>query len=352
MHAGARIAFRWNATSPAWLRHLRQFKQLEPCARPSYPQQRCLVHGSAVSLASTSLLCRYPKSWLPSTVSRQLHLGFNHTRRTFAAQRGAQIDPYTVLEVLPSASQEEIKQAYRKLALKYHPDRNPSDLKTAEAKFKSVSQAYQLLSDPQKRRLYDAGAMDSSGNAPQWNTGATMTEEQAQAMFRQMFGNKPLHQIIEEVEDALRMQNAQHAAEEEKLQRRANELAQEAQRLRFMASVAPDLNRKNRLLKEAVMKESQSVSLQQKKQMAFVQHMTQRMQAMRALGALRSMDPAVRAEHGIRRIISWGSGLWAYFFWGYNIFGAVLIGLITSVTLRIVLPMVGEIRRRSMKDRK
>ncbi len=64
------------------------------------------------------------------------------------------IDYYEILEVDRSASFEEIKKAYRKLALKYHPDRNPDD-KEAEEKFKQINEAYQVLSDKEKRALYD-----------------------------------------------------------------------------------------------------------------------------------------------------------------------------------------------------
>lgn len=61
---------------------------------------------------------------------------------------------YKILGVSESASEDEIKKAYRKLALKYHPDHNKGD-KTAEAKFKEISEAYAVLSDPEKRKQYD-----------------------------------------------------------------------------------------------------------------------------------------------------------------------------------------------------
>src|SRR6478735_3338615 len=63
-------------------------------------------------------------------------------------------DYYQLLGVSRKADEKEIKQAYRKLARKLHPDVNPND-KTAEAKFKEVSEAYDVLGDPEKRKLYD-----------------------------------------------------------------------------------------------------------------------------------------------------------------------------------------------------
>ncbi len=64
-------------------------------------------------------------------------------------------DYYKILGVDKKSSTEDIKKAYRKLALKYHPDRNPGDKKKAEEQFKKVSEAYAVLSDPEKRAQYD-----------------------------------------------------------------------------------------------------------------------------------------------------------------------------------------------------
>src|SRR5579884_2022115 len=68
----------------------------------------------------------------------------------------ARPDYYKILGVGKGASDEEIKKAYRKLARKYHPDRNAGD-KQAEERFKEISQAHDVLSDPDKRKAYDRG---------------------------------------------------------------------------------------------------------------------------------------------------------------------------------------------------
>jgi DnaJ-class molecular chaperone len=70
--------------------------------------------------------------------------------------------PYELLGVKPNASAGEIQKAYRKLAKKYHPDLNPGD-RTAEDRFKAISAAYDLLSDPEKRARFDQGEIDASG---------------------------------------------------------------------------------------------------------------------------------------------------------------------------------------------
>src|SRR3954469_21494167 len=81
----------------------------------------------------------------------------------------AQKDYYAVIGVPASATQDEIKKQYRKLAAKHHPDKNPNDPKAAE-RFKEISEAYQVLGDADKRKQYDQmrqlGAFGGFGGGP------------------------------------------------------------------------------------------------------------------------------------------------------------------------------------------
>ncbi len=91
-------------------------------------------------------------------------------------------DYYDLLGVSKSASADEIKKAYKKLALKYHPDRNKGD-KGAEDKFKKVNQAYEVLSDPEKRQIYDQFGEDGLKGNPFQGKGANFSD------FGDMFHN-------------------------------------------------------------------------------------------------------------------------------------------------------------------
>jgi molecular chaperone DnaJ len=96
-------------------------------------------------------------------------------------------DPYTVLGVSKKASADEIKKAYRKLARQYHPDRNQGD-KQSEERFKEVQEAYDTLSDPEKRKQYDAGGM-YSGFGPRGFGGGGFTSDLGD-IFSTFFGRR------------------------------------------------------------------------------------------------------------------------------------------------------------------
>lgn len=106
------------------------------------------------------------------------------------------IDYYNVLKVGQNASAEDLKRAYRRLAMKWHPDKNPGNKREAEANFKLVSEAYEVLGDPQKRSIYDRygeeGLKDmpvqteSSGKA---QSSFKYNPKRAEDLFSEVFGS-------------------------------------------------------------------------------------------------------------------------------------------------------------------
>ena len=99
----------------------------------------------------------------------------------------AKRDYYEVLGVGKTASEEELKKAYRKMAVKYHPDKNPGD-KSAEEKFKELGEAYEALSDPQKRAAYDQMGHDAFDPRRRAQSGGAGFHDPAD-IFREVFGN-------------------------------------------------------------------------------------------------------------------------------------------------------------------
>ena len=100
-------------------------------------------------------------------------------------------DFYEILGVSKSASDDDIKKAYRKLAIKYHPDKNPDD-KAAEEKFKEAAEAYEILSNPEKRQRYNqfghAGVGGASGGGGGGHYGGGMNMDDIFSQFGDIFG--------------------------------------------------------------------------------------------------------------------------------------------------------------------
>ncbi|KAI5354824.1 PREDICTED: dnaJ [Prunus dulcis] len=109
------------------------------------------------------------------------------------------VDYYNVLKVNRNATEDDLKKAYRRLAMKWHPDKNPNNKKEAEAKFKQISEAYEVLSDSQKRAIYDQYGEEGLKDMPpperyaNGNGGGSkgFNPRNAEDIFAEFFGSSP-----------------------------------------------------------------------------------------------------------------------------------------------------------------
>ncbi|GMI92838.1 hypothetical protein like AT5G25530 [Hibiscus trionum] len=112
------------------------------------------------------------------------------------------VDYYNILKVEKNATDDDLKKAYRKLAMKCHPDKNPNDKNEAEAKFKQISEAYEVLSDPQKRAVYDQYGEEGLKEMPPPGSGGPtfgkgsggrngFNPRNAEDIFAEFFGSSP-----------------------------------------------------------------------------------------------------------------------------------------------------------------
>lgn len=112
------------------------------------------------------------------------------------------MDYYGILEVQRDASTSEIKKAYRKLALKWHPDKNPENRAQAEEMFKKIAEAYEVLSDPEKRKRYDTyGAGGVSGDFSDFASGfhdfdRHFSMGHASRIFEEFFGTDNIFDLF------------------------------------------------------------------------------------------------------------------------------------------------------------
>lgn len=104
-------------------------------------------------------------------------------------------DYYEVLGVGRNATEEQLRKAYRKLALKCHPDKNPEDRQGAEEAFKQVSEAYEVLSDPEKRSIYDRYGARGLRQAEEMHSNGRRSyrKRTAEDIFAEFFGEDPFH---------------------------------------------------------------------------------------------------------------------------------------------------------------
>lgn len=111
------------------------------------------------------------------------------------------VDYYNILKVSRGATEEDLKKSYKRLAMKWHPDKNPVNKKDAEAKFKQISEAYDVLSDSQKRQIYDLygeeGLKATEFTTPSFNGGGSYVNSNygfrynprdAEDIFAEFFG--------------------------------------------------------------------------------------------------------------------------------------------------------------------
>ncbi|ENN73975.1 hypothetical protein HUJ04_001583 [Dendroctonus ponderosae] len=131
------------------------------------------------------------------------------------------VDYYRVLEVPKSATTAEIKKSYRKLALKWHPDKNNDNVDEATKKFKEISEAYEVLSDDKKRRMYDqygkdgllnGGSRGRSRHEDDFDFGgfSFFSFRDPEDVFREFFGANDVYDLIAGLNDPHRSERQRH----------------------------------------------------------------------------------------------------------------------------------------------
>lgn len=100
-----------------------------------------------------------------------------------------EINYYGVLQIPKGASEVEIKKSYRKLAMKWHPDKNPDNIEESSKKFQEIGEAYDVLSDPQRRAIYDQFGYEGLRDGVNDTSAAYSFQQNAQEIFEKFFGS-------------------------------------------------------------------------------------------------------------------------------------------------------------------
>jgi len=253
-----------------------------------------------------------------------------------ASSTSSSQDFYKVLGLARDATDEQIKKAYRQLALKWHPDRNPENKQEAEEKFKQVARAYSVLSDAQQRQMYDAGM--HSDAASQFHEGG-VTEDPV-VIFRRMFGNKSLDEIVREMQNAANTEMSKSHAQIAQMQSNVDALAAELQAAGAMQAQARTRSDLIYWQREVVRRGNVLRHARQQLHVAQIRAAVQENNYKSVISQLRQLDPRFRMADRIRRAFSWGAAIGAWSVWGYSLFGAAVFGLTVSFFSRIAIGLL------------
>ncbi|KAL5975611.1 hypothetical protein ACLOJK_019936 [Asimina triloba] len=198
-----------SSLKPSIFRNLRG--KSDACKKPK---------GFVVSFAgkgeSTQVFCAFIRRfWHPRLLfSGRPHLKFEINQKRVMGVLEAEtllpmkhkmgVDYYNILKVNRNATDDDLRKSYRRLAMTWHPDKNPSNKKEAEAKFKQISEAYEVLSDPEKRAIYDQHGEEGLKGVPPPGSGSGFSRSYttkpshsqfspraAEDIFAEFFGKSP-----------------------------------------------------------------------------------------------------------------------------------------------------------------
>lgn len=253
-------------------------------------------------------------------------------------------DPYLVLGVTQNSTTADVKTAYRRLALRWHPDRNLQNRETAEAEFKAVGHAYHILSDPQRKEGYDRSKEQGlrQGNAPNWSQEAESADTEAVSVFREMFGDKPLHEIIREVQQLGEHERLQMLRVEKGMERRLRELREDISRLEglntmVLASPGVNIRFKSKVLSDLASRTLDIERLEVRAELIRSTRLHHESETAHKVSQLSMMCSRADEYDNIRKALAVGAGLGTYFVAGSSLLGAVGVLVGTSMVTRLAL---------------